>query len=81
MRAAFYTFGCKVNQYETQIMTQQFAAAGYEVVEPTEPADVYVVNSCTVTSVADKKARQMLRRFKRQAPGALIVLTGCYPQA
>ena len=81
MRAAFYTLGCKVNQYETQIMIQQFSADGYDIVEAHEDADVYVVNSCTVTSTGDKKTRQMLRRLKRQNPNAVMVLTGCYAQA
>lgn len=81
MKAAFYTLGCKVNQYETQILIQQFAREGFDIVEPRESADVYVVNSCTVTSTGDKKTRQVLRRFRRQNPGAVIALTGCYPQA
>lgn len=81
MRIAFYTLGCKVNQYETQILIQQFSANGFDVVEPAEDADVYVINSCTVTSAGDKKTRQMLRRFKRQNPTAKMVLTGCFPQA
>ena len=81
MKAAFYTLGCKVNQYETQILEQQFCDAGFELVSPAEGADLYIVNSCTVTSSGDKKTRQALRRFKRQSPGAVTVLTGCYPQA
>lgn len=81
MRAAFYTLGCKVNQYETQIMIQQFASDGYDIVEPSEDADVYVVNSCTVTSTGDKKTRQIIHRLHRQNPSAVIALTGCYSQA
>ncbi|MCI5801290.1 MAG: tRNA (N(6)-L-threonylcarbamoyladenosine(37)-C(2))-methylthiotransferase MtaB [Oscillospiraceae bacterium] len=81
MKAAFFTLGCKVNQYETQILTQQFAQEGFSVVDAREAADVYVVNSCTVTSTGDKKTRQVLRRFRRANPGAVIALTGCYPQA
>ena len=81
MRAAFYTLGCKVNQYETQIMIQQFAADGYDIVEAHEDADVYVVNSCTVTSTGDKKTRQVIHRLHRQNPNAVIALTGCYSQA
>lgn len=81
MRAAFYTLGCKVNQYETAVLMQQFAAAGYDIVEPESDADVYVVNSCTVTAAGDKKSRQALRRFKRQNPAAVACLTGCFPQA
>lgn len=81
MRVAFYTLGCKVNQYETTVLAQQFAAAGFDVVEPEEDAEVYVVNSCTVTATGDKKSRQMLRRFRRQNPAAVTCLTGCFPQA
>lgn len=81
MKIAFYTLGCKVNQYETQVMSQMFAGAGYEVVDAREAADVYVVNSCTVTASGDAKTRQLLRRFKTRCPQALIVLTGCFPQA
>ena len=81
MKAAFYSLGCKVNQYETQIMEQDFSRAGFEIVSPDDPADVYVINSCTVTGVGDKKSRQMLRHFRRKNPDAVIALTGCYPQA
>ena len=81
MRAAFYTLGCKVNQYETQILQQYFSADGFDIVEPEDEADVYIVNSCTVTASGDKKSRQALRRFKRNNPTAVTVLTGCFPQA
>ncbi len=81
MRAAFYTLGCKVNQYETQALEDIFASDGFDIVEHSEPADVYIINSCTVTSTGDKKTRQILHRFKRQNPAALTVLTGCFPQA
>ena len=83
MRAAFYTLGCKVNQYETQIMEQQFSAEGIDVIEISENsgADIYVINSCTVTATGDKKTRQLLRRIKRQNPESIVVLTGCFPQA
>ncbi|WP_270739701.1 tRNA (N(6)-L-threonylcarbamoyladenosine(37)-C(2))-methylthiotransferase MtaB [Massilioclostridium coli] len=81
MRVAFYTLGCKVNQYETEIMSDLFYQNGYDVVHCDDEADVYVVNSCTVTSSGDKKARQALRRFKRNNPDAVVVLTGCFPQA
>lgn len=81
MRIAFYTLGCKVNQYETQILIQQFSANGFDIVEPTEDADIYIINSCTVTSIGDKKTRKVLRRLKRQNPSAKMVLTGCFPQA
>lgn len=81
LRAAFYTLGCKVNQYETAALQEQFSNAGYEVVEPDELADVYVVNSCTVTDGGDKKSRQALRRMRRQNPAAVVCLCGCFPQA
>lgn len=81
MKAAFYTLGCKVNQYETQIMEQKLAAGGYEIVASSEPADVYIINSCTVTAESDRKTRQILRRLKKQNPAALAVLTGCFPQS
>lgn len=81
MRIAFYTLGCKVNQYETSALMQQFAAADYTLVDPDEDAEVYVLNSCTVTAEGDRKSRQMLRRFRRKSPEALLCLTGCFPQA
>ena len=81
MKAALYTLGCKVNQYESQVMAEALAAHGYTLVEPNETADVYVVNSCTVTSESDRKTRQIVRRLKRQNPHAVLVLTGCMPQA
>lgn len=81
MRIAFYTLGCKVNQYETQMLSGMFAAEGYDVVHHEEQADVYVVNSCTVTAEGDRKTRQMLRRFRKQNPAARVALTGCFPQA
>ncbi|WP_040197473.1 tRNA (N(6)-L-threonylcarbamoyladenosine(37)-C(2))-methylthiotransferase MtaB [Candidatus Soleaferrea massiliensis] len=81
MRVAFYTLGCKVNQYETGVLEQQFMNDGFDIVSPDEEADIYIVNSCTVTSTGDKKSRQALRRFKRKNPAAKAVLTGCFPQA
>ncbi|MCI8649108.1 MAG: tRNA (N(6)-L-threonylcarbamoyladenosine(37)-C(2))-methylthiotransferase MtaB [Anaerotruncus sp.] len=81
MKIAFFTLGCKVNQYETQILTELFTANGYEVVPHTQQADVYIINSCTVTATGDKKTRQMLRRFRTQNADACLVLTGCFPQA
>ena len=81
MRVSFYTLGCKVNQNETGAMEQLFEGSGYTVVPAGEPADVYVVNSCTVTNFGDQKSRKWLRRAKRENPGAVTVLTGCYPQA
>ena len=81
MRVSFYTLGCKVNQNETGALAQLFEASGYTVVDTGDAADVYVVNSCTVTNFGDQKSRKWLRRQKREHPGAVTVLTGCYPQA
>ncbi len=81
MRIAFTTLGCKVNQYETELLAELFAKEGYDIVESQDYADIYVVNSCTVTASGDKKTRQLLRRLKKQNPAAIAVLTGCYPQA
>ena len=81
MRVSFYTLGCKVNQNETGALAQLFEQHGFTVVESGEAADVYVVNSCTVTNFGDQKSRKWLRRAKRENPGAVTVLTGCYPQA
>ena len=81
MRVAFYTLGCKVNQYETRIIEQQFIENGFDVVDTSAEADIYVINSCTVTATGDKKTRQIVHRFKKKNPEAIIVLTGCFPQA
>ncbi len=81
MNISFYTLGCKVNQYETQCMTECFTNRGYTVVDNNVPADVFVINSCTVTAESDRKSRQMLRRFRKMNPEAVMVLTGCMPQA
>lgn len=79
-RVAFVSLGCKVNQYETNAMSQEFIKAGYEVKDFTDVADVYIVNTCTVTNIADRKSRQMLRRVKEVNPEAVLVATGCYAQ-
>ena len=81
MRAAFYTLGCKVNQNETGALIRLFEQNGYTIVKNDEEADVYLVNSCTVTAGGNRKSRQWLRRAKRENPSAVTVLTGCYPQA
>ena len=81
MKAALYTLGCKVNQYESQVLAETLAEHGYEIVDPARPADVYIVNSCTVTSESDRKTRQIVRRLRRQNPQAVVLLTGCMPQA
>ena len=80
MKVAFYTLGCKVNQYETNGMIQAFLEKGYEIVDFSEKADIYVINTCTVTSISDKKSRQMIRRTKQLNPDALVVAVGCYAQ-
>ena len=78
--AAFYTLGCKVNTYDTEAIQELFEQAGYEIVPFEEPADIYVVNTCTVTHLGDRKSRQMLRRARRNNPDALIIAAGCYAQ-
>ena len=80
-KAALHNLGCKVNSYETEAMQQLLEAAGYEIVDFEEPADVYIINTCSVTNVADKKSRQMLHRAKAKNPDAVVVATGCYVQA
>lgn len=79
-KVAFITLGCKVNQYETNSMTQKFIQKGYQIVEATERADIYIVNTCTVTNMSDRKSRQMLRRVKELNKEALVVACGCYVQ-
>src|SRR3982750_2616961 len=76
--AAFTTLGCKVNQYETQRILDSFEERGFAITEFTNPADVYVVNTCSVTQAAEWKSRQMVRRLARQNPDAVVVMTGCY---
>ncbi len=81
MKAAFYTLGCKVNQYESEYMAELLKNAGFEIVSINDEADYYIINSCTVTATADKKTRQNVRKFKRNHPDSIIILTGCLPQA
>ena len=78
---AFCTLGCKVNQYETDAMRGSFEAEGYEVKEFSQEASVYVINTCTVTNMADRKSRQMMHRAKKKNPDGIIVAVGCYVQA
>ena len=80
-KAALHNLGCKVNAYETEAMQQLLEQAGYEIVPFEEKADVYIVNTCTVTNIADRKSRQMLHRAKKQNPEALVVAAGCYGPA
>ncbi|WP_311146443.1 radical SAM protein, partial [Stomatobaculum longum] len=79
--AAFHTLGCKVNAYETEAMEQALLQAGYELRSFEEAADVYIINTCSVTNIADRKSRQMLHRAKSLNPGAVVVAAGCYAQA
>ena len=79
-KVAFITLGCKVNQYETNAMSQEFIEKGYEVVEHHEKADIYVINTCTVTNMSDRKSRQMLRRVKELNPNSIVIACGCYVQ-
>ncbi len=81
MKFYFFTLGCKVNQYETGVMQKAVTDAGHQIVEAGENPDVAVINSCTVTGESDRKTRQTVRRLKRNNPSAVLVLTGCLPQA
>lgn len=80
MKATFYTLGCKTNQYETQALCEDFKRAGYEIVGEEDFADVYVVNTCSVTRMADRKSRQYIRRMKKQNADSVVIMMGCYPQ-
>ena len=80
MRVAIYTLGCKVNQYETQAMEQELLRRGHELVPFEGEADGYIVNTCSVTAVSDKKSRQMIRRCKKRNPAAVVAACGCYVQ-
>ena len=79
-KVAFYTLGCKVNQYETEAMLEMFKEDGYEQVGSEDYADVYVINTCTVTHMSDRKSRQYIRRMKKKNPDAIIAVVGCYSQ-
>lgn len=79
-KVAFYTLGCKVNQYETNAMMDMFRQEGYGIVDFEEIADVYVINTCTVTNMSDRKSRQMIRRAKSMNPNAILCVAGCYAQ-
>ena len=80
MKVAFYTLGCKVNQYETNGMIQEFKNNDYEIVDFSQKADIYIVNTCTVTNMSDRKSRQILRRTKELNKDAIVVAVGCYAQ-
>ena len=79
-KVAFYTLGCKVNQYESESLKNQLVKIGYEEEEFENKADIYIVNSCTVTSIADKKTRNVLRRAKKMNSESIVIVTGCYAQ-
>ena len=80
MKVAICTLGCKVNQYESQAMEQELLRRGYELTEFDGPADAYIVNTCTVTAVSDKKCRNLIRRARRRAPESVVAVCGCYAQ-
>ncbi len=80
-RVAFLTLGCKVNFYETEKMMEQFQKAGFEIVDFSDSADIYIVNTCTVTNIADRKSRQMLHRAKKKNPQSLVAAVGCYVES
>lgn len=80
IKVAFYTLGCKVNQYETNGMIQKFKSNGYDIVDFEEKADIYIINTCTVTNMSDKKSRQMIRRTKEVNSDSIVVAVGCYAQ-
>ncbi len=80
MRVSFLTLGCKVNQYETQALRALFEKEGHQLVSDEEPADVCIVNSCSVTNIADRKSRQAIRKFRKNNPEGIVAVTGCYAQ-
>ncbi|MEG1752958.1 MAG: tRNA (N(6)-L-threonylcarbamoyladenosine(37)-C(2))-methylthiotransferase MtaB, partial [Christensenella sp.] len=80
MKVAAYTLGCKVNQYDTNAMTELLEADGFTRVDVHEAADVYLINTCTVTNTADKKSRNMIRRLHHNNPNAIICVCGCLAQ-
>ncbi len=79
-KVAFYTLGCKVNQYETNAMIEQFIKENYEIVDFENVSDIYVINTCTVTNMSDRKSRQVIRRAKQLNPKSILAVTGCYAQ-
>ena len=80
MDIAIYTLGCKVNQYETQAMERELLRRGHTLADFDGPADAYIVNTCTVTAVSDKKCRNIIRRARKSAPDAVVAVCGCYAQ-
>ncbi|MCL2436857.1 MAG: tRNA (N(6)-L-threonylcarbamoyladenosine(37)-C(2))-methylthiotransferase MtaB, partial [Clostridiales bacterium] len=80
LKIAFHTLGCKVNQYETEALKERLVSRGYEVAQEDGLADIYIINTCTVTSLADRKSRQYIRRAKKINPACVIAVTGCYAE-
>ncbi|MFV0517723.1 MAG: tRNA (N(6)-L-threonylcarbamoyladenosine(37)-C(2))-methylthiotransferase MtaB [Aminipila sp.] len=80
MKIAFHTLGCKVNQYETEALKEKFKNSNHEIVNENDFADAYIINTCTVTSLADRKSRQYIRRMKKINPDSIVAVTGCYAQ-
>ena len=81
MKVAFLTLGCKVNYYETEKMMKDFRRHGFEVTEFNDDADVYIINTCTVTNIADRKSRKMIHRAKKKNPDRVVVAVGCYVES
>ncbi|MFS8540544.1 MAG: tRNA (N(6)-L-threonylcarbamoyladenosine(37)-C(2))-methylthiotransferase MtaB, partial [Tissierellales bacterium] len=79
-KVAFYTLGCKVNQYETEAMEEMFRKRGYEIVSFEDKADIYIINTCTVTNLGDRKSRQFIRRAKKLNEDSIVAAVGCYSQ-
>ena len=79
-KVASYALGCKVNQYESEAIAELFEQKGYEIVDVEDFADIYIINTCSVTNFGDKKSRQLIRKVKRQNPNAIVVAIGCYAQ-
>ena len=80
LKAAFYTLGCKLNQFESEVIADKLKSKGIEIVQFSQTADIYIINTCTVTSKSEQKARRMIRKASREHPGSLIIVTGCYVQ-
>jgi len=80
MKAAFYTLGCKVNQYDTQMMSEKLIQAGYDICSFDDIADIYIINTCTVTQISDKKSRNIISRARRLNPQSIIIVCGCFSQ-
>ena len=79
-RAAIYTLGCRTNQYESDVVAEKLSLSGFDICNPNEKADVYIVNTCSVTAEADRKSRQFIRRGKHSNPDAVVIAMGCYSQ-